>query len=281
MKIGCHAVLFTDRIANDTETVLSGLKSTGCQGIEVGSRFFGVDRSRELKQRLEIHELELSGLHAVCLLTDLLDRPEEVWVNIQKAVNFLRIMPNRNIILTGVKSMPGETGAGKEADSRLSDPELGKKMACKLNELARRAKEQGVQIHYHNHDWEFKNDGLLYRSFLAHAPEMKLALDTGWALSAGWQPVSMIKDHPSRYSYVHIRDFKRPEMEKCSTHEEKQNSYADLGTGDVNLKELMETLKASMPDDGWAVIEYERGEVSFERYTNAVSYLKQLCCPAV
>ncbi len=279
MKIGCHAVLFTDQIAIDTEGVLSGLAASGGKGVEIGARFFGIDKNMELKGLLEAHKMELSGLHAVILLTDLLDQPDKVRDTIAKAAEFLQVMPNKNIILTGGKQMPpvaGENHENREEDRRLSDPAQVKTIAKMLNEMSSFAKESGVQIHYHNHDWEFEHNGILYEAFIKYAPDMNFALDTGWALSSGWNPVKMIEEHPSRYTYVHIRDFRKKDMVNCHNHIEKQDKFVDLGEGDVDLKQLMTTLKTHMPDNGWVVIEYEKGEVSFERYVRAVQYLETL-----
>ena len=50
----------------------------------------------------------------------------------------------------------------------------------------------------------------------------------------------------------------------------------DLGTGDMDYRKLTDVLKKAMGPDDWAVIEYEKGEVSFERYQRAVDYLKEL-----
>ena len=78
MKIGCHAVLFTDRIAKETEEVLKEFEKTGCQGVEIGARFFGVEKSSYLKELLDQYHLQLSGLHVSALWTDLLDDPQKV-----------------------------------------------------------------------------------------------------------------------------------------------------------------------------------------------------------
>ena len=101
MKIGCHAVLFTDRIAKETEEVLKEFEKTGCQGVEIGARFFGVEKSSYLKELLDQYHLQLSGLHVSALWTDLLDDPQKVEDAVGKAVEFLQIMPNKNIIFTG------------------------------------------------------------------------------------------------------------------------------------------------------------------------------------
>ena len=50
----------------------------------------------------------------------------------------------------------------------------------------------------------------------------------------------------------------------------------DLGTGDMDYDHLMSVIKKNFGDNGWAVIEYEKGKVDFERYTKAVSYVREI-----
>ena len=122
MKIGCHAVLFTDRIAKETEEVLKEFEKTGCQGVEIGARFFGVEKSSYLKELLDQYHLQLSGLHVSALWTDLLDDPQKVEEAVGKAVEFLQVMPNKNIIFTGMAQNDPSQHPEEGIDPRLSDP---------------------------------------------------------------------------------------------------------------------------------------------------------------
>lgn len=276
MKIGCHAVLFTDRIARETEEVLKAFEKTGCQGVEIGARFFGVEKSSYLKELLNQYHLQLAGLHVSALWTDLLDDPQKVEAAVEKAAEFLQVMPNKNIIFTGMAQNDPSQHPEEGIDPRLSDTAAAEKMAEKLNEIALNAKERGVSVNYHNHCWEFDNDGLLFMALINNAPEVGLALDTGWAASSGWDPAELIEKYPERISYVHLRDYKKEEMGKCRTFAEKQESYADLGKGDMNYERLLSVIKKNFCGDGWAVIEYEKGKVDFGRYTKAVSYVREI-----
>lgn len=276
MKIGCHAVLFGGRIAEETEEILKGFSNTGCQGIEMGARFFDVTKSDYLKGLLDQYHLQLSGLHVSALWTDLLDSPEKIESAVESAVEFLRIMPNKNIIFTGMSQNDPAKAPDDPLDARLSDPAAVKKMAEKLNEITEKAEAEGVMLRYHNHCWEFDNDGLLFKALLNDAPRVKFALDTGWAAGSGWDPVQLIEKYPERISYVHLRDFKKDAMEKCRTFAEKQEGYVEIGDGDMNYAHLMSVIKKQFGQDGWAVIEYEKGKADFERYTKAVAYVQEI-----
>ncbi|AEE97429.1 hypothetical protein [Mahella australiensis] len=53
MHLGCHAVLFRDRIKSETENITKGLSETGFEGSEIGSRFFGTDEKQKLLMLLD------------------------------------------------------------------------------------------------------------------------------------------------------------------------------------------------------------------------------------
>ncbi len=260
MKLGCHAVLFKDKIAAETEQVLSQIQQTGFAGAEIGSRFFGTDKKEYLQQMLKKHGVEMAGMHSGILLTDVLDKKEEAFQDVIKVMEFVRDMPDKNVIMTGLN----KPQAAETADMRLADSDMVKEIAIGLNELAQIAGEKGVRLHYHNHSWEFENNGLIFHSIGKYAVNLNFALDTGWAYSMGYDPVALMEQYPDRFHYVHLRDYKK-----------ESGEFVDLGNGNMNYKDMMEKLKAIMGREDWAVVEYETGEEDFTRYVHAYEYLQK------
>lgn len=260
MKLGCHAVLFKEKIVSETELILSRIQQTGFSGAEIGSRFFGTDKKENLLNMLEKYGLRMSGMHSSILLTDVLDRREEAFAGVIKVIDFVKDMPDKNVIMTG--SNKAQTAG--TADSRLASPEKVIEIAKGMNELAQIAREKGVRLHYHNHSWEFENDALIFHSIGKYAGDMDFALDTGWAYSMGYEPVALMEQYPARFHYVHLRDF-----------DKGTKDFVDLGKGSMNYRALMDKLKEIMGKEDWAVVEYETGEEDFNRYVQAYQFLKQ------
>lgn len=276
MKLGCHAVLFTDRISTDTDGVLSELRAAGAEGVEIGSRFFGIDRKQELNAALDRHGLRLAGLHVAQPLTAFLDNPEACGAALVQAARFLEGMQDRNIIMTGMV-MPPAWNLPDLGDSRLTQSESVRRIAEALDDIAGRIRRaHDVQLRYHNHSWEFRNGGLIAYMLLEHAPELRFALDTGWAAVSGFNPMELIRSHPGRFGYVHLRDYSRTKTDGSSTFEELQNGYVDVGTGDMNYGLMMETLASELGSEEWAVVEYEKGEVSAARYAAALAHIRSV-----
>ena len=133
----------------------------------------------------------------------------------------------------------------------------------------------GVQINYHNHNWEFKNGAVIFHALVDHAPAVCFALDTGWAVVSGYDPIQLIKnDCKGRIHYVHLRDYSKAAVEQCKDFDELQNSYTALGEGDMDYPALLSALEEALGENGWAVVEYETGPEDAGRYEKAVSFVR-------
>jgi sugar phosphate isomerase/epimerase len=76
-----------------------------------------------------------------------------------------------------------------------------------LNGIGRPIKDAGLQLAYHNHDFEFVNNGLetLYAS---SDPELvKAELDVAWVAIGGGDPVQWVRNMGSRAPLIHLKDY--------------------------------------------------------------------------
>ena len=84
-------------------------------------------------------------------------------------------------------------------------------LADRLNALGERSKAAGVQLGYHNHDFEFETFGTdtpAYFSFVERLdPELVvMELDLYWATVAGYDPVEIFERYPGRFPLWHVKD---------------------------------------------------------------------------
>lgn len=183
MRFGAHCVLYGAEVASDPEAVLGRLARAGAEGCEIGQRFFGTDNRERLMKALEENHVEMSGMHCNGLyLADLLHNPEKSEAALVGTAKFVEPMKNKNVIATGcvemekIKDRPIGAGVPEE---ELHDPKKVKEMAVTLNGIVKKIKDTyGVQVHYHNHSWEFADNGLIFHSLMEYAPDLKFALDT-------------------------------------------------------------------------------------------------------
>jgi len=248
MKIGAHAVLFKERIASETKYILSAMANAGYEGVEMGSRFFGLDDKSRLTEILDSCGITLAGLHVGASFSELIANRDNVMQKVMDAANFLKDMSCRNIIFSGM----GSDGVDiKEA-------------AIFINELSLRCAELGVSLNYHNHAHEFENNMDIINILTNTAPSLGLCVDLGWVYAAGCDPESVLMAFKERISYVHLRDV---------MHQEK-SGFTELGEGYIDYPALMKAVKDTVGNSGWAIVEYEDGAQDINRYTKARKFLR-------
>lgn len=279
MKLGAHCVLYGPQIAADTDGVIAKLARAGAEGCELGERFFGVEDRDKLTAVLDKYHMVLAGMHCNGLtLQDLLHDPDKSRAALEKVAQFVAPLPEKNVIATGscgdIQQITGRLLNEGAPDPELHEPRNAAIIARNLNEIVRDIKARyGVQVHYHNHSWEFADHGLLWFALADQAPDLKFALDTGWALASGYDPVMLIERYPGRFGYVHLRDCKRAADPGAQKFTDVHQGFVDLGTGDMDYPRLMRCLNKALGPDGWAVVEYELGNFDENSYLRALSYL--------
>ena len=106
-----------------------------------------------------------------------------------------------------------------------------KKVAEDLNVAGEKCKKAGIQLCYHNHNFEFiPQDGKLpYDILMATNKDLvKMEMDIYWIKKAGQDPIALFKKYPGRYPLWHVKD-----MDKTP-----QQNFTEVGNGIINFKEI-------------------------------------------
>lgn len=111
--------------------------------------------------------------------------------------------------------------------------------ARKLDALGRWYKEQGMQLCFHHHDFEFRrygdSTGLDVLMANTGADTVGLELDTYWALRGGRAPHDLVNDLGGRVKVVHLRDY----MLRWKYFELLPKD-AELGAGNLDLARIIQ-----------------------------------------
>lgn len=87
-----------------------------------------------------------------------------------------------------------------------------KKVADQLNEAGALTKKRGIQMAYHNHDFEFETVGgeIPYDVLLARCDKnlVQFEMDLFWTNKAKRDPLAYFAKHPGRFPCVHVKDMK-------------------------------------------------------------------------
>ena len=111
-----------------------------------------------------------------------------------------------------------------------------KKVADDLNVAGSKCKNAGIQLCYHNHDFEFikENGQYPYDILMRTDPNLvKMEMDLYWIKKAGQDPIALFKKHPGRYPLWHVKD-----MDKTP-----QKNFTEVGNGVIDFKEIFKYKK--------------------------------------
>ncbi|WP_423146737.1 sugar phosphate isomerase/epimerase family protein [Rubrolithibacter danxiaensis] len=153
--------------------------------------------------------------------------------------------------------------------SQRGGQDVYKKLAEKLNRAGELAKKSGLQLTYHNHDFEFQeHDGVTGYDILLKETDpslLKFELDLFWAVKAGKDPVKMFEKHPGRFVMWHVKD-----MEK-----DEPKMFTEVGSGVINFKEIF--AKADVAGVKHVFVEQDqiKNKEPFESIRQSCEYVKK------
>lgn len=254
-NIKCGIQLFTIRdyckTIEDIESTLKELYEFGVRDIQVSG--IGKVDWNELAEIVKKYEMTVCVTHT----------PFERMMTETDAVidEHLRL----GCDCLGIGAMPGEYERTEEGvDKFIAD----------LIPVAKRMRERGVHLAYHNHDFDLRLYGeksILDRMLELDEDLLWFVPDVAWMQIAGKNPAEYLKKMQGRVKVLHFKDY--------NTVEDSEHPWAftELGKGVVDLKACYETAKEmGIPyimfeqDNNWTVNAMESSKESFE-------FMSKLC----
>jgi sugar phosphate isomerase/epimerase len=107
-----------------------------------------------------------------------------------------------------------------------------------LNTAGKKCQDAGLQLLYHNHDFEFKKDanGVVPIEYFLTKCDPKLVnfqMDLYWVTKAGADPVSYFEKYPGRFKIWHVKDM------------DSQGRFAPVGNGTIDFAKILAKRKTS------------------------------------
>jgi sugar phosphate isomerase/epimerase len=157
----------------------------------------------------------------------------------------------------------------------LSEAERGnldryKVIAGHLNKAGERCKKAGIQLCYHNHDFEFQkeNGKFPYDVLLEETDKnlVKMELDLYWVNKAGQDPVALFNQHPGRFPLWHVKD-----MDNTPKH-----AFTEVGNGIINFKKIFTPANKAKAGLQYFFVEQDICPGSpFDSITKSITYIKK------
>lgn len=107
-----------------------------------------------------------------------------------------------------------------------------------LNTLGKKCNEAGLELLYHNHDFEYKKDssGIVPIEYFMENTDpafVNFQVDLYWVVKAGADPVAYMEKYPGRFKIWHVKDM------------DDQGRFAPVGTGTIDFAEILKAKDVS------------------------------------
>jgi sugar phosphate isomerase/epimerase len=181
--------LYTVRslMAKDVAGTLDALARIGYKEVE----FAGLHGASPSAVRAMLDHLGLSSPASHVGLDELREDAAAVFAQ-------SRALGNRYVVVPWIDAAERRTIAGYEA------------VAAALNRFGAVARDAGLRLGYHNHDFELQPIGgrVPYDVLLERTdPELvDMELDLFWLAKGGGDPIAYFRRHPGRFVMVHVKD---------------------------------------------------------------------------
>ena len=143
-----------------------------------------------------------------------------------------------------------------------------KLLAEHLNKAGETCKASGIQLCYHNHDFEFIQDNgqLPYDVLLNNTNKdlVKFELDLYWVTKAGHDPIALFNANPGRFPLWHTKD-----MDNTPQHD-----FTEVGNGVIDFKNIFKYAdKAGLK---YFFVEQDKTPGDpFDSITKSIAYIKK------
>lgn len=256
-----------DDMEKDFEGTLKAVKALGYDGVEFAG-LFGKPAA-EIKALCAKYDLIPVSAHVP--FVDMMEDPDLLKVYAEIGCEFVVI--------------PYLTEEYRPGQPKFAEVIEGAKM------LGQKARDLGMKLCYHNHDFEFlKVDGeyaldILYKEVSADL--LQTELDTCWVNVGGENPSNYIRKYAGRCEIVHLKDFTGGKTENMyaligiDEKEEKDTKgkfeFRPVGSGVQDFPAILAAAKESGAK--WVVVEQDMpslGKTPLECAEMSITYLKSL-----
>ena len=277
LPIGVQLYSVRDDMAKDFKGTLQKVKEMGYDGVEFAGLF---DNTPEQVKAM-CAEIGLVPISAHVPLADML-------ADVDKVIADYKTIGCEYIVVPYVE------------EDRRPNGEKFMQMIEEIRSIGQKAKEAGLVLLYHNHDFEFTKlpsgeFGLDYMYSAIPADLLQTELDQCWVKYSGQDPVAYLEKYTGRSPVVHLKDYFAQGKQDSDPYaliglnesEKKENTafeFRPLGKGLQDIPSIIEASKAA--GSKWLIVEQDQpsmGLTPMECIAASMEYLKTIksegtCC---
>ncbi len=142
-----------------------------------------------------------------------------------------------------------------------------KNIAGKLNEAGELLRKSGMQLAYHNHDFEFRDFGgqTGYEILLKETdPQLlKMEMDIYWIVRGGADPLDLFRSYPGRFALWHVKDMDKTDPSRNT----------EIGKGSIDFRKIFAAASTAGLD--YPFVEQENFTIDpYKSIAESAAYLK-------
>ena len=268
--IGLQLYSVRSELSRDFEGTLKAVHDMGYDGVEFAGLYGNSPKT--VKELCEKYDLAPISAHIP--LAEMLEDPEGTFAAYSEIGCKYAAVP-----YLGVEDRPLQ----KNYDKTIKN----------IAALGKIAKKYGIQLMYHNHDFEFVRmaDGSYgYDDMFARIPaeDLTAEIDVCWVNVAGEDPCDYLKKYSQRIPVVHLKDFVMKGksaknlynligMEESEKADDESFSFRPVGYGAQNIPAIIDSLDGSVCQ--WLIVEQAEPSMDKSRLECAkmsIDYLKTI-----
>ncbi|OPA80461.1 sugar phosphate isomerase [Paenibacillus selenitireducens] len=247
IKIGLQLYTLREETSRDFVGTLRKVAALGYQGVEFAG--YGGLTAEEMKSLLD--ELNLVSIGAHVGIERLRDHLDE-------EIEYHKVLGTKYI------ACPWLGDEYRESVVKLME------VTKVLKEASARLAQHGIELGYHNHDFEFTNQfggkTMFDTIFELTAPAPLFAeLDVCWVHFGGYDPSEYMMKYAGRAPLIHLKDVRQ--------NEDGSPQTVILGEGDMDLDEVVKTAKLTGVE--WFIVEQDVCQIDpIESITQSMAWVR-------
>lgn len=275
-KLGVQGMTVKDAFNEDAYGTMKRLSEIGYKSVEISQIETSPENIQALQKACKDFDMEIASMSAS--LEPQTEGAESIVTDYDKIVADCKAV-GTDLLRIGMLPL-----------NYMSSLDKVKEFTAKAQEYAKRLKEDGIKLYYHNHHIEFvKYDGKYLLDIIAEeAPDLGFELDIHWIQRGGANPVEILNRYKGRVELVHLKDYRvnpipqeaidglfNGEMDEFSKYFYNNVEFAELGQGSLDLP----TIISAAIDAGTRYLLVEQddtyGRDPFDSLTDSYNWLQE------
>ncbi|HYE56240.1 MAG TPA: sugar phosphate isomerase/epimerase family protein [Chitinophagaceae bacterium] len=253
-KIGLQLYTLREQLQKDQAGVIEQVAKAGYHLVETfdyNNGKYGGMSVQEYSQLLKKNNLQTPSGHYY-LRGFLFQGKDDEW---KQAIEYAKQLGQHYMVVPYV-----EAGERKNLDAY-------KKLAGRLNLAGEWCKQAGLQLAYHNHEFEFlPMEGSTGWDVLLKETDRKnvlIEMDLYWVSFAGRNPIELIKANPGRFPLWHVKDMDNTPQKK----------FTEVGNGVIDFKKIFDCKKKAGMQ--YFFVEQDVSPAPLQSIQTSIDYLKK------